>query len=76
MLRYLLEKGKFNSRRLKAEGYADTLPIVPNISEKIDKKIEELSFISTVLTCNLILKKYKSYSKKIKSNIYAMSKTI
>ncbi|GAB6886552.1 flagellar motor protein MotB [Desulfothermus okinawensis JCM 13304] len=44
VLRYILEKGKFNPRRFKAEGYADTLPIVPNISEKNRAKNRRVEF--------------------------------
>jgi chemotaxis protein MotB len=44
VLRYLLEKGKFNPRRFKAEGYADTLPLVPNISEKNRAKNRRVEF--------------------------------
>ncbi len=44
VLRYILAKGKFNPRRFRAEGYADTLPIVPNISEKNREKNRRVEF--------------------------------
>ncbi len=44
VLEYILKKGKFNPRRFRAEGYGDTLPIVPNISEKNREKNRRVEF--------------------------------
>lgn len=44
VLKYLLEKGGFNPRRFRAEGYADTLPLVPNTDEENRKKNRRVEF--------------------------------
>ncbi len=44
VLRYILKKGKFNPRRFRAEGYGDTLPLVPNISPQNRAKNRRVEF--------------------------------
>ncbi len=44
VLKYILEKGGFNPRRFRAEGYADTLPLVPNTNKENRRKNRRVEF--------------------------------